>query len=128
MKEETSNWLESASYDLETARHMLDAGRYIYTVFMCHLSIEKSLKAAVVENTGTTPPRTHNLGTLLGLSGLSIGADEEEFLLELSNLSVATRYPEDFHRAMEDFSKERAEAVYLRSERIVGWIGSCLRK
>ena len=95
---------------------------------MCRPGIEKPLKAEVIENTGEAPPRTHNLGTLMGLSGLCFDAEEEEFLLELSNLSVATRYPEGFRRAMEDFSKERAEAVFLRSEEILGWIGSCLRK
>lgn len=32
-------WQRQADYDIETAQAMLDSGRYIYTVFMCHLSI-----------------------------------------------------------------------------------------
>jgi len=37
-------WFKQADYDLDTARAMFDSGRYIYTIFMCHLSIEKALK------------------------------------------------------------------------------------
>lgn len=43
MRNRTDNWLLSAKYDVDTAEHMLSAGRYIYTVFMCHLAIEKAL-------------------------------------------------------------------------------------
>lgn len=49
MYEETKNWLEMAEYDLRTATHMMKAGRNIYVIFMCHLAIEKLLKAIVVE-------------------------------------------------------------------------------
>ena len=45
MKKETKNWLDSAKYDMETAEHMFNTGRYIYTIFMCHLAVEKALKA-----------------------------------------------------------------------------------
>lgn len=37
-------WLKQAEYDLGTAEAMFKSKRYIYTVFMCHLSIEKALK------------------------------------------------------------------------------------
>ena len=38
-------WLCQAEYDLETAKSLYRSRRYIYTVFMCHLAIEKALKA-----------------------------------------------------------------------------------
>jgi HEPN domain-containing protein len=47
MNKEAANWLSSAEYDLETAGNMLDSGRYIYTVFMCHLAIEKLTKYSI---------------------------------------------------------------------------------
>ena len=36
-------WLELAEYDLETAKVMLNGGRYLYVGFMCHQVIEKIL-------------------------------------------------------------------------------------
>jgi len=47
MRKETKNWLDTAKYDITTAQHMLNTGRYIYVIFMCHLAIEKILKAVI---------------------------------------------------------------------------------
>ncbi|MBI4377822.1 MAG: HEPN domain-containing protein [Nitrospinae bacterium] len=49
MKKETENWLQMVEYDIKTAECMLETGRYVYVVFMCHLAIEKMLKAIVSE-------------------------------------------------------------------------------
>lgn len=38
-------WMERVDYDLETARAMLKAGRYLYVVFMCQQAVEKNVKA-----------------------------------------------------------------------------------
>jgi len=122
MKKGVENWLNSAQYDLETAEHMFKAGRYIYTVFMCHLSLEKVMKAKVEEITDTTPPKTHDLEYLLGLGELSPDKDMEKFLVELSNLSVVTRYPSDFQRMLGDFSKGRAESILIKTKEVFQWI------
>jgi len=41
---QAAEWLAQADYDLQVAKDMFKAGRYIYTVFMCHLAIEKTLQ------------------------------------------------------------------------------------
>lgn len=51
MRPEVAEWLTQSEYDLGTAESLYLAGRYIYTVFMCHLAIEKALKALVVQHT-----------------------------------------------------------------------------
>ncbi len=43
------NWAETSNYDLRTAEAMYKAGRYLYVVFMCHLAIEKMLKAILAQ-------------------------------------------------------------------------------
>ena len=44
MKRSAIEWLKQAEYDLETAEYLFSGGRYLYSVFMCHLAIEKALK------------------------------------------------------------------------------------
>jgi HEPN domain-containing protein len=39
MRKDTNNFIKSAEYDLNTAEFMLKSGRYIYVIFMCHLSL-----------------------------------------------------------------------------------------
>ncbi len=122
MRKEVQNWLDSARYDLEAAGHLFRAGSYIYTVFMCHLALEKVLKAKVEEITGKEPPRTHDLEYLMELAQLSSDEDTEDFILELSNLSVVTRYPRDFQAMLKDFSRERAELTMLKATKVFQWI------
>jgi len=101
---------------------MFKAGRYIYTVFMCHLSLEKMLKAKVEENKDKTPPKTHDLVYLVSLAGLSPDKDTEKFIVEISNLSIVTRYPKDFSRMLKDFSQERVELILLKTKEAFQWI------
>ena len=72
MRSDTQNWVALAEYDLETARHMLATGRYLYVIFLCHLTLEKILKAHVTEATQSIPARSHDLIYLVKKGGLSL--------------------------------------------------------
>ena len=122
MERQIKNWLDSAQYDLETAEHMLQTGRYLYTVFLCHLAVEKTLKAKVREATGRTPPKTHDLIGLLKLSELAPPGELLDFLGKLNNASVATRYPEDFSETVRVYTEDVAEEYLKRSGEVVRWI------
>ena len=61
MTEKHDEWLKQANYDMDTADAMFASGRYLYAVFMCHLSIEKSLKGLYSKELAEVPPKTHNL-------------------------------------------------------------------
>ena len=54
-------WITQAEYDIDSADYMFKGGRYIYTIFLCHLSVEKALKAFYSKNKEAVPPKTHNL-------------------------------------------------------------------
>jgi HEPN domain-containing protein len=126
MKKEVKNWLDSAEYDLETAEQMFKTGRYIYTIFMCQLALEKMFKAKVEEVTDKTPPKTHDLEYLLGIAELSPDEEMERFIVEISNLSVVTRYPSDFQRMLKDFSRKRTELIINKTKEVFQWIKKSL--
>ena len=42
-----AHWVERSRYDLDTAKIMLDTGRYLYVAYMCQQTIEKILKAII---------------------------------------------------------------------------------
>ncbi|OPY59326.1 MAG: HEPN domain protein [Pelotomaculum sp. PtaU1.Bin035] len=65
---------------METAEIMWKSTRYVYTVFMCHLAIEKALKALFAESTGTIPPRIHNLIKLAKITQANLNEDQTEFI------------------------------------------------
>jgi HEPN domain-containing protein len=127
MEKEVKNWLESAQYDLETAEQMLNTSRYIYTIFMCHLAVEKILKAKVGEITGEVPPKTHNLRYLVKLSGLEPPEEMFVFLSELSDVSIPTRYPEDFSNLKNSYNKKAARIYLNKTKETFEWIRKSLK-
>jgi HEPN domain-containing protein len=122
--DEAREWLSQSEYDLETAQAMLDSGRYIYAVFMCHMAVEKALKALVVKRTGDAPPRTHNLVQLVGLASPNLTPDEVKFLTRLSSAGVSTRYPEELSKALDDYPPTVVQEYVRRAGEVV----ECLKK
>jgi len=122
MKPEVKNWVESACYDLETAVHMFNGGRYIYTIFMCHLAVEKILKAKIQEISGKIPPKTHDLIYLLKLSKLEPDEAMKDFIGELSGVSIPTRYPDDFMEIQRRFTTQIAQNYLERTKEALRWI------
>ena len=122
MRKDTENFLFSSEYDLTTAQHMLKTGRYIYVVFMCHIAIEKLLKAIVAEITNKTPPKTHNLLYLVKLANLFIPQELFDFIAKINNSSVVTRYPEDFKMLITSYPEEIVREYHANTEKVLKWL------
>jgi len=122
MKSETKNWLESAEYELESESYMFSTGRYLYVVFLCHLTLEKTLKALVSETTAELIPRSHDLILLMKRSGAIPETSHLEFIGKLNNASIPTRYPVDIQQAIKDYPKEIAQKYLSQTEEIFRWL------
>jgi len=119
MRKDSSSFKSSAEYDLQTAESMLNSGRYIYVVFMCHLSIEKMLKAIVAEVTKKIPPKTHNLIYLIKLGGINFPQELFDFVTKINNASIVTRYPKDFPTLLEAYPKDIAESYLAKTKEVI---------
>ena len=126
MRADTLNWIALAEYDLETARHMLETGRRIYVVFMCHLALEKMLKAHVTEATQTIPAKTHDLIYLVKRSGLSVPSDLLDFIGKINNASVPMRYPDDLQRTLNEYTDPVVRSYLRQTEEALQWLRNAL--
>jgi HEPN domain-containing protein len=122
MKKATSNWLQSAEYDLRTASALLKNCRYIYVVFMCHLAIEKTLKAILSEKFKELPPYTHNLNRMIALANIELTEKHQDFINKINLQSVPTRYPEDFKKLAKEFDRKIAEDYLKKTRGITRWL------
>ena len=122
MKQTTRNWLRGADYDLQTAQSLWKARRYIYVIFMCHLAVEKLLKAIVTEDSTSLPPRTHNLYRLLELSHIEILEAHKDIVAKLNTMSVATRYPEDVDTLAGEVTRRIARDYLVQTEALLAWL------
>lgn len=117
-----AEWFKQADYDLGTADAMLKTGRYIYTVFMCHLAIEKALKGVYAHKFKTNPSRTHNLIYLCELMEFELPEEYQDFVDNLNNLSVPTRYPDKLETLLKDFKKKLTQKIYNKTEAFLSWL------
>ncbi len=115
-------WLKQANYDLDTAEAMLKTGRLLYAVFMCHLAVEKTLKALWVEKISETPGKTHDLIFLAEKLNLHLPAEFDDFLEELNDVSVPTRYPDELDRVLREFTAEKTQAIFKRTQEFIRWL------
>jgi HEPN domain-containing protein len=122
MRKDSENFLFSSDYDFITAKYMLKTERNVYVIFMCHMAIEKLLKAIVAEVTDKVPPKTHNLIYLTKLANLNIPEDLFDFIAKINNASVVTRYPEDFKRLIEDYPEDVAKEYLKNTEKVLQWL------
>ena len=122
MRKDTKNFLRSSQYDLETANFMLNTGRYIYVIFMCHLSLEKILKALISETKQIVPPKTHNLIYLIKIGNISLPKEYFEFIAKINNANIITRYPEDFTRVLEAYPESIAKEYLSITKEIHQWL------
>ncbi len=117
-------WFKQADYDLETADAMFKTGRYIYTVFMCHLCIEKALKGLYVKKFKKDPPKIHNLNYFCEKIKIKLKKDLQNFVDNLNDLSIPTRYPDELERLLKDYKEDNTKEVMEKTKELF----ICLKK
>jgi HEPN domain-containing protein len=124
MDDKIKYWLDIAEYDLDTAKSLLESGRYLYVGFMCHQVIEKTTKAYIQGVISEMPPKTHNLTLLLNKAILidRLSVDQLDFIDEVEPLNIETRYPSYKQEIIERLDKEYSDKLLKRTGDIYVWI------
>ncbi|WP_333655554.1 HEPN domain-containing protein [Dissulfurispira sp.] len=117
-----ANWIKSSNYDIKTAEHMFATGRYVYVLFMCHLAVEKLLKALYEATYEKVPPKTHNLIYLSNAVKLEIPENLLQTIESLNDLGVVTRYPEDINALVKAFKKDRSAEYLKKTKELLRWL------
>jgi len=115
-------WFKQADYDMDTAEFMFSGERYFYSVFICHLSIEKALKGLYIRKFKDAPPKTHNLLYLLEFIDLNLPEDMYDFVFTLNRVSVLTRYPDNLQKMLEDYNREKTSEILGKSKELLRWL------
>jgi HEPN domain-containing protein len=122
----SQQWAERAKYDVESARDMLDAGRYTYVLFCCQQAVEKALKALMIHRTGELPPKIHGLIRLAELANVSLSERQVDFVGELTVDYVRSRYPEGEIELEAETTHDEAEEILRSTEEMVQWLLSMM--
>lgn len=117
------HWVERSKYDLDTAKAMLDTGRYLYVSYMCQQAIEKILKA-IIAQLGKENFPIHNLNRLAEISLIDSELNSEQFnyLAELTPYNIEARYGDYKESLSEIINDKKAQKVYEKTLEIHEWL------
>jgi HEPN domain-containing protein len=103
-------WLKDIDDSLKMLEKVVNCEAYPVVVFWLHLTVEKSLKAAIVVLKKTAPPKVHNLVELHSKIANEIELNEEQIRF-LRQLTLAVRDTRYFDATLELPSEIYTEAV-----------------
>jgi HEPN domain-containing protein len=126
MADAAEKWAAQSLYDIETAKAMLDAGRYLYVLFCCQQAVEKMLKALIAKRTRELPPRLHNLMRLAEVASLTIPEDTAHLFRRLTDFYIASRYPEELEAATWNVDSSQVQQTYVATEEVLRWLSAVL--
>ena len=121
-------WLKQSDYDLKTAEAMFFSKRYVYVVFMCHLSLEKALKGFYQKKLRAIPPKVHNFIFLIEAVGLALPEDLYQVVFSINRVSIPTRYPEDLKKMQKEYTKQKSGKLLMQSKEVLKWLKKELKK
>ncbi len=127
MRTEVKNWWKQAERDFLSAKKNLSIEEFHITVFLCHQSVEKGLKALFIQTKKRYFDPTHSLIYL----GKEVGIPNRllSFLRTLSPEFVTTRYPDAaFGIPYEMYDENIAQRFLSETEEVLNWIRSQLNK
>ena len=117
-------WLDIADYDIDTAEAMYTTERWLYVAFMCHQTIEKTLKAYWCATQPNDPPFTHNLTTLSEGTELDkeMSDDQLDIIATLMPMNIQARYPEYKDQLAKMLTKENCRNIIDETKKLQEWI------
>jgi len=122
MSKAAEEWFRQAEYDMRTAEAMFESKRYIHTVFMCHLAVEKALKGLYQQRLNEAPPKIHNLIFLVEKMNLKPPDDLYEIIFSLNRVSIPTRYPDNIEKMKKEYNKRNTVAFVKKGKGVLKWL------
>jgi len=126
MNDKIKYWLDLSDEDINVAQVLLEGEKYLYSGFMCHLAVEKALKAVIARDCtdDEIPPKWHNLTKLAIRANIfeKMSGEQQDFLEDLNPLQIEARYPEYKNKIAEKLSKENCVKLIENTEEILNWI------
>jgi len=104
--------------DVVTAKVNLKGKQYLWVGFLCHLIVEKSLKAVIAEKTNEMPPKIHNLVRLAELGDVYNDLSEVQVNLldTLTPMQIDGRYEEYKDAIRKTLSPEKCKQLLAETE------------
>lgn len=123
-KERAEKWLDLVTEDLSVAELLFNNGHWLYTGFMCHQVIEKTLKAYWCVCRDDDPPYLHDHERIAKGCGLytKMSEEQKDFLEGIKNMNIDARYQEVKDAVARTLNRETTEMILEITKQLYAWI------
>lgn len=123
-EERANKWLSIVAEDLVVAEDLYKLGHWLYTGFMCHQVIEKTLKAYWCVCRDDDPPYLHDHERIAKGCGLytKMSEEQKDFLERIKRLNIEARYQEYKYEVARTLNRENTGAILEQTKQMHAWI------
>jgi len=123
-KERAKKWLDIVAEDLSVAELLFNNGHWLYTGFMCHQVIEKTLKAYWCVCRDDDPPYLHDHERIAKGCGLytKMSEEQKDFLEGIKRLNIEARYQEIKDEVARTLNRETTTEILGQTKEMHSWI------
>lgn len=115
-------WQDNAKKDWQVSKSLFDLKYYNYSLFFCHLTLERLIKALVVFKTGNQAPFTHDLYGLILKTGIEVSAERKKYLEIITTFNMRTRYDTARHAFYKKATRKYSEKYLKITHNLVLWL------
>ena len=122
--ERAKKWLALVKEDLNVAELLFNNGHWLYTAFMCHQVVEKTLKAYWCICRDDDPPFIHDHKRIAEGCGLYTKMNDEQklFLTTIRQMNIEARYQEYKDTVARTLNKEKTANIINDTKQMYIWI------
>jgi len=123
-KDRAEKWLAIVDEDLVVAEDLYKLGHWLYTGFMCHQVVEKTLKAYWCVCRDDDPPYLHDHERIAKGCGLYTKMNEEQqlFLIKIKQLNIEARYQVYKDTLARTLNRETTAKILKSTKEMHAWI------
>ena len=124
IQEHINYWIAIADNDLPVAETLFKKKYFVWSLYICHLILEKIIKAHYVKDNQETPPKIHDLLKLSERINIEFDSDTIRFFKVMNRFCIEARYPEykqdleklcTYKYSKEQFNKTKEIFTWLKS-------------
>ena len=127
INEQIEYWFNLADEDLLIVESLFSAEHYVWSLYLCQLALEKTLKGLFIQNLGEMPPKIHDLVKLAKSANLDIDEERMIFLDDMNKFNIEARYPDYKSSIKKICTKDFTSKNIIKTKETVNWLKS-LRK
>ncbi|OIP04593.1 DNA-binding protein [Candidatus Berkelbacteria bacterium CG_4_9_14_3_um_filter_39_23] len=114
-------WENGAKEDFEFAEKLLKDKNYLWSLFIIQLSLEKALKARVLEKTKKESPKIHDLVRLSLIAGLHTTKEQKREMEIVTGFNIEARYTDYKQGLKQKATFNYAKRYFNKSKEYLKW-------